>query len=73
MQSHFERLYSDEGEVDLNVKERLLDNTALLINSEDNDMLNQSVTKMEIYGIILQMNLDKASGPDGLSSHFYLK
>jgi hypothetical protein len=69
---HFEKLYTEDGEGDIEAQESLLHNIPTLITQEDNESLIQSVTEAEVLGALQQMNLDKAPGPDGFTVHFYL-
>jgi hypothetical protein len=42
---HFENLLTEEGKVDLNIQEGLLNNILTIIEKEDNNKMNQEVSK----------------------------
>jgi len=69
---HFEKLYTKDREGDIESQESLLYNIPTLITQEDNESLIQPITEAEVLGELQQMNLDKAPGLDGLTTHFYL-
>jgi hypothetical protein len=70
---YFERLYKEDNNTDLDLVEKMLANIPTLISSKDNEKLNRLVTEEEVWGVIHQMNPDKAPNPDGFSTHFYKK
>jgi hypothetical protein len=53
--------------------ENMLANIPTLISEEDNKKLSSLVTKEEVWGVVHQMNPDKALGTNGFSTHFYIK
>lgn len=70
---YLERLYKEDNNIDLDLVENMLANIPTLISSEDNEKLNSLVMEEEVWGVIHQMNPDKASNPNGYSTHFYKK
>jgi len=62
----------EDGRGDSVAQENLLSNIPKIIGIEDNEKLTKKVTEEEILGALQQMNPDKALGPDGFSTHFYL-
>jgi hypothetical protein len=66
-------LLIEEGKVDLNIQERLLENIPALINNEDIAKINQSITENELLEALQKMQPNKAPGPDGFFVHFYHK
>jgi hypothetical protein len=70
---HFQALLTEDGNIDINVQESLLQNIPSKISQEDNYMINQEVTEKELHEALFQLHPDKAPGPDGFTAHFYQK
>ena len=68
---HFQMLFKDDGCSCEDVSFDFLLNVPSLVSIEENFKLMKPFSEYEIVEVIWAMELDKSSGPDGFSIHFY--
>jgi hypothetical protein len=70
-ETHFKRLYKEEGSGSDEVITDFLSHIPSLVNRNDNSTLMKPFSEEEIYNVIWSMEPDKAPGPDGFTIQFY--
>eukprot|EP00253_Pinus_taeda_P003653 PITA_03653 len=71
VETHFQRLYIEDGMRDEAISNDFLSQIASLVNEDNSSNLMKPFTEEEISNAIWDMEPDKAPGPDGFSAHFY--
>jgi hypothetical protein len=69
--NHYKNLYIEEGEDNVTKREEILAHVPRLVTFEDNNALNNHITRKEIIQAICELDPEKAPGLDEYTIHFY--